>query len=43
MSQRCIVCHKDIEEDGYGELIHAESGLYGVYDRDGTLTHVARV
>jgi hypothetical protein len=43
----CQVCHGATEDDGYGEPVHADTGLYGVYDWDdpkrGKLGHVARV
>lgn len=42
----CKVCHGDTEDDGYGEPVHADTGLYGVY-QDGyrvrELLHVAAV
>lgn len=37
----CKVCHEPIEDDGYGEPVHQDTGLYGAYDGNGELTHVA--
>jgi hypothetical protein len=39
----CKVCREAVEDDGYGEPVHAETGLYGTYDHRGQLTHVAAV
>jgi hypothetical protein len=44
---RCQVCGQDTEDDGYGELVHADTGLYGAYHspqddpKHGSLGHVA--
>jgi hypothetical protein len=40
----CKVCHEPTQDDGYGELVHADTGLYGDYVdgyRVHELTHVA--
>jgi hypothetical protein len=37
----CKVCHEETQDDGYGEKVHLDTGLYGVYDHKGQLTHVA--
>jgi hypothetical protein len=39
----CKVCHEPTEDDGYGEPVHADTGLYGAYVNGYTrqLTHVA--
>jgi len=39
----CKVCAEQTEDDGYGEPVHSDTGLYGVYDNRGNLIHVARV
>jgi hypothetical protein len=46
--KRCQVCHQDTEDDGYGDVIHKDTGLYGAYGgpfwddpKRGDLTHVA--
>lgn len=42
----CKVCHGEIEDDGYGEPVHLDTGLYGVYQsgyRIRELLHVAAV
>lgn len=36
----CKVCHGETEDDGYGEPVHADTGLYGAYQY-GKLLHVA--
>ena len=45
MNQPCKVCGHATEDDGYGEPVHKDTGLYGVYLRDdpktGALYHVA--
>lgn len=52
MNQPCEVCGEDTEDDGYGEPVHRDTGLYGVYllhglptadsaDKYAKLTHVA--
>ena len=43
---RCQVCRRETEDDGYGEPVHKDTGLYGAYGIDddpkhGKLTHVA--
>jgi hypothetical protein len=42
---KCQVCGEQCRKDGYGELIHLATGLYGAYTEDdpkhGTLSHVA--
>lgn len=37
----CEVCHEETGDDGYGEPVHQDTGLYGAYDLSGELTHVA--
>lgn len=37
----CKLCFGETEDDGYGDVIHAESGLYWHGDRDGKSGHVA--
>ena len=41
MSQSCLICRQPAGDDGYGEPVHEDTGLYGVYDHKGNLTHVA--
>lgn len=41
MAEVCEVCAGATEDDGYGEPVHSDTGLYGVYDQHGRLTHVA--
>jgi hypothetical protein len=42
----CKICHGETGDDGYGEPVHLDTGLYGAYI-DGyrlhELTHVATV
>ena len=39
----CEVCHGETEDDGYGEKVHKDTGLYGFYSADyrRELLHVA--
>lgn len=45
----CKICHEPVEDDGYGEPVHKDTGFYGAYSgnysfedpRRGELTHVA--
>jgi hypothetical protein len=41
----CQHCGEQCRKDGYGELVHLDTGFYGAYTGDdpkhGTLTHVA--
>jgi hypothetical protein len=42
----CKICHQPAEDDGYGEPVHQDTGLYGVYVdgyRQHELSHVAAV
>ena len=39
----CRICHEAVEDDGYGEPVHAYSGLYWHGSKDGSKGHVATV
>lgn len=39
-ARRCKECRLVVADDGYGEVVHAETGLYGEYEA-GKLMHVA--
>jgi hypothetical protein len=45
VTRRCQVCLQETEDDGYGEPVHKDTGLYGAYSisgpKHGKLTHVA--
>jgi hypothetical protein len=38
----CQVCQEPVADDGYGEPVHKESGLYWHGDTKGLAGHVAR-
>jgi hypothetical protein len=40
--KRCVVCKGNLESDGYGEYVHAETGFYLAYEREAYHVAVAR-
>jgi hypothetical protein len=42
VSQPCLVCGQDTEDDGYGEVVHVATGKYEGPEPDG-YGHMAKV
>lgn len=37
-NSRCAICKEPITDDGYGDVVHTETGAYGCQDDKGVAT-----